>query len=54
MESLSSADPLSATRELVEKSRGLEAELLLHLGEVDERKLYLECAFPSMFAFCRA
>jgi hypothetical protein len=52
LESLSSADLLSATREIVEKSRGLEAELLLHLGEVDERKLYLECAFPSMFAFC--
>jgi len=34
----------------VHKSRGLEAELLLHLGEIDERQLYLECAFPSMFA----
>ena len=52
LESLSSADLLSATRDLVQKSRGVEAELLLHLGEVDERKLYLECAFPSMFAFC--
>ena len=52
LESLSSADLLSATRELVQRSRGLEAELLLHLGEVDERKLYLERAFPSMFAFC--
>src|SRR5438093_12942149 len=27
-------------------------DLLVHLGEVDERKLYLECAFPSMFEFC--
>jgi len=52
LESLSSADLLSATRDLVQKSRGVEAELLLYLGEVDERKLYLECAFPSMFAFC--
>jgi hypothetical protein len=25
---------------------------LVHLGEIDERKLYLGCAFPSMFAFC--
>ena len=31
---------------------GLEADLLLHLGEIDERKLFLEYAFPSMFAFC--
>src|SRR5467141_1635 len=52
LKSLSSADLLSATRDLVQRSRGLEAELLLHLGEIDERKLYLECAFPSMFAFC--
>src|SRR6267143_1761136 len=52
LESLSSADLLSATRELVHKSRGLEAELLLHLGEIDERKLYLARAHPSMFAFC--
>jgi hypothetical protein len=52
VESLSSSDLLSATRELVQTSRGVEAELLLHLGEIDERKLYLDRAFPSMFAFC--
>ncbi len=51
VESLSSSDLLSATRELVHKSRGLEAELLVHLGEIDERKLYLDRAFSSMFAF---
>ena len=52
LESLSSLDLLTVTRDLVRKSRGVEAELLVHLGEVDERKLYLELAFPSMFAFC--
>jgi hypothetical protein len=52
VESLSASDLLSATRELVRKSRGVEAELLVHLGEIDERKLYLERSFPSMFAFC--
>ncbi len=52
VESLSSSDLLSATRELVHKSRGVEAELLVHLGEIDERKLYLDWAFSSMFAFC--
>ena len=30
----------------------LEADLLGLLGEIDERKLYLERAFSSMFAFC--
>src|SRR5712691_10779642 len=52
VESLSSSDLLSATRELVQKSCDVEAVLLVHLGEIDERKLYLDCAFSSMFAFC--
>jgi len=30
----------------------VEAELLVHLGEIDERRLYRDWAFPSMFAFC--
>jgi 5-methylcytosine-specific restriction endonuclease McrA len=52
LETLSSADLLNATRDLVRKSHSVEAELLVHLAEIDERKLYLERAFPSMFAFC--
>ena len=36
----------------MQKSCDVEAELLVHLGEIDERKLYLDCAFSSMFAFC--
>ena len=52
LQSLSSADLLARTRELVKDSRCVEADLLLHLGEIDERKLYLERSFPSMFAFC--
>ena len=52
LESMGGADLLSATRQLVRKSHSVEAELLLHLGEIDERKLYLACAHPSMFAFC--
>jgi 5-methylcytosine-specific restriction endonuclease McrA len=52
LESLTSADLLSATRELVRKSHCVEADLLAHIGEIDDRKLYLDCAHPSMFAFC--
>src|SRR5882762_7265456 len=52
LRSLSSSELLARTRELAETSRCIEAELLVHLGEIDERKLYAECAFPSMFAFC--
>ncbi len=52
VQSLSSSQLLSATRELVQKDRGTEADLLEHLGEIDERRLYLDGPFPSMFAFC--
>src|SRR2546430_16547268 len=52
VESLSSSQLLSATRELVQKSRGTEADLLEHLGEIDGRKLYLGGQHPTMFQFC--
>ena len=37
---------------LVSKDRGNAAEMLAYIGEVDRRRLYLEDAYPSMFAFC--
>lgn len=43
---------VEATRELARRSCAVEAELLVHLGEIDERRLYLDRAFSSMFAFC--
>jgi hypothetical protein len=43
---------VEATRELARRSCAVEAELLIHLGEIDQRRLYLDRAFPSMFAFC--
>src|SRR2546428_6587334 len=53
VESLSSSDLRSATRELVRRSNGSEAALLLHLGEIDERKLYLDWAFSSIVRLLR-
>jgi hypothetical protein len=50
--SLGNSELLARTRELVERSSRVEADLLLHLAEVDERKLYRDLAFPSMFAYC--
>jgi 5-methylcytosine-specific restriction endonuclease McrA len=38
--------------ELVSHSRRVEADLVAHIGEVDERKLYAREAAPSMFAYC--
>jgi len=52
VEALSGSDLLSRTRELSRQSCAVEAELLIHLGEIDARKLYLECAFPSILTFC--
>ena len=37
---------------LVTRDRATTAELLAHLAEVDERKLYLPAAYSSMFAYC--
>src|SRR5687767_6962554 len=42
---------LAELRTLVRRSTELEADLLEHLAEVDERRLYLP-DYTSMFAFC--
>jgi len=52
IEKLSDEALLDATRALLKRACDVEADLLLHLGEIDERKLYLPRAHPSMFAFC--
>jgi len=50
--SLCNEDLLSATREILRRSCVVEADLLVHLAEIEERRLHLEMACPSMFAFC--
>jgi hypothetical protein len=52
VESLSPSDLRSATQELVRRSHGVEAALLVHLGEIEERKVYLDWSFASMFTYC--
>lgn len=37
---------------LLRQSRGAEADLVAHIGEVDARRLYAREASPSMFAWC--
>src|SRR6059036_1264891 len=49
---LSNAELLVRVQELVRRGNGLEADLLVHLGEVDARQLYLEQGCSSMFAYC--
>lgn len=43
---------LQALRAIVIKDRAVTVELLIHLAEVDERKLYLPAAQPSMCWYC--
>ena len=38
--------------ELMGQSRRVEADIVAHIAEVEERRLYAREAFPSMFAYC--
>jgi hypothetical protein len=49
---LSDAQLLDSLNTVSAHSRVLLARLLAHLGEVEERRLHLEAAFPSMLDFC--
>jgi hypothetical protein len=39
--------------QLVKQSRGVEAEVVAHIGEVELRRLYAQAACSSMFEYCR-
>jgi hypothetical protein len=52
LSSLPDDELLRRLGELVSHSRRLEADLVSHIGEVDERRLYARQAAPSMFAYC--
>lgn len=52
IQALTDSELLASTQRLVLRDHALTADLLVHLGEIDLRRLYLERAYPSMFAFC--
>lgn len=52
LESLADHELLERLQLLLSRSRCADAGLLVHLCEVDARRLYLEEAFPSMFEYC--
>ena len=43
---------LGALSGLVKTGNALNADVLAHLAELDERRLYLELGFSSLFAYC--
>lgn len=51
LKTLSDDDLLRRLADLVRQSRRIEATIIVHIAEVDERRLYLRDA-PSMFAYC--
>ena len=52
LHSLPDDELLRRLHELAAQSRRVEADLVAHIGEVDERRLYARSAFPSMFVYC--
>jgi hypothetical protein len=43
---------IATVERLLRQERTLSAQLLVHLGEVEHRQLYLQRAFSSMFEYC--
>jgi 5-methylcytosine-specific restriction endonuclease McrA len=53
LQSIPDDELLRRLGELMGQSRGVEVDIVAHIAEVDERKLYARKAFPSMFAYSR-
>jgi hypothetical protein len=52
LKSISDDELLRRLSDLLHSSRRVEADLVAHIGEVDERRLFARDAAPSMFAWC--
>jgi hypothetical protein len=54
LDHLSHSQLLESLRDVIRSQRQALAELIAHLGEVEERRLHLEAAHSSMFDYCVA
>jgi hypothetical protein len=52
LETMSDGELVARLVELLREERRLTAAVLLHLGEVEARRLYRPAACPSMFVYC--
>jgi len=52
LQSIPDDELLQRLGQLMGQSRRVEADIVAHIAEVDERRLYAREAFPSMFAYC--
>ena len=53
LKSVRDEDLLHQLFQLVKQSRGVEAEVVAHVAEVERRRLYAREACSSMFEYCR-
>ena len=53
LKSVRDDDLLRELARLVKESRGIEADVVAHIGEVERRRLYAPQACSSMFEYCR-
>jgi hypothetical protein len=51
---LSDHELVTRLKSLVRRDAELTAEIVAHLGEVDQRRLYLDEACSSLFVYCTA
>ncbi|HEX5133136.1 MAG TPA: HNH endonuclease [Candidatus Krumholzibacteria bacterium] len=54
LRSLSDSAILARVRELTSRERSVTIQILLHLNEVERRRLHLAQGYASMFAYCTA
>jgi hypothetical protein len=52
LQSIPDDELLQRLADLMRQSRRVELDLVAHIGEVDERRLYAREASPSMFNYC--
>jgi hypothetical protein len=52
LQTLSDDELLRSLSEIMQQSRRLDADLIAHIGEMDERRLYAREACSSMFTYC--
>ena len=52
LRTLSDSDLLVSVRHAATRERDATLQILLHLHEVERRRLYLELGYPSLFEFC--
>ena len=52
LQSIPDDELLQRLTELMRQSRRAEADIVAHIAEVEERRLFAREAFPSMFGYC--